>query len=79
MATLHRHSEGSVIYVKGAPEALLEFCSQQQHDAGAEPLDAAFWRREVDKLARQGKGLGDLRLTAVKRGVEAGDLGQARP
>jgi calcium-translocating P-type ATPase len=47
MATLHRgRDDGTVLYVKGAPEALLPRCVE---------VDAARVRREVDRLADAGQ------------------------
>lgn len=56
MATLHHHqSDGSaVILMKGAPEAVLERCSQQLQADGEQPLDADYWQQAVDQLARSG-------------------------
>lgn len=41
MTTLHTTPEGAVAYSKGAPEVILESCTQQQTDAGAKPLAGA--------------------------------------
>jgi len=61
MATLHHdHSGHGVIYLKGAPERLLEMCSQQRTADGDQPLDADFWRRQATDLAAHG-----LRLLAI--------------
>jgi magnesium-transporting ATPase (P-type)/nucleotide-binding universal stress UspA family protein len=60
MATLHHDHEGQgVIYVKGAPERILEMCDRQ---AGPEetPLDPAYWRRAAADAAAHG-----LRLLAI--------------
>ncbi|MDA7087235.1 HAD-IC family P-type ATPase [Pseudomonas sp. SA3-5] len=61
MATLHHdHSGHGLIYLKGAPERLLEMCSQQRTADADQPLDADFWRRQVTDLAAHG-----LRLLAI--------------
>jgi magnesium-transporting ATPase (P-type) len=61
MATLHHdHSGHGLIYLKGAPERLLEMCSQQRAGDGDQPLDADFWRRQATDLAAHG-----LRLLAI--------------
>ncbi|MBN8443065.1 MAG: cation-transporting P-type ATPase [Thauera sp.] len=61
MATHHRDRDGaSWIYVKGAPERILELCDRQlQHD-GEHPLEADYWRRMATDTAAQG-----LRLLAI--------------
>jgi magnesium-transporting ATPase (P-type) len=57
MATLHRPQSGSArVFVKGAPEQLLTMCANQRTAAGsAEPLDAAYWTEQADRLASQGQ------------------------
>lgn len=55
MATLNRSPEGvSQIMLKGAPERLLDFCSQQLGDNGAEPLQRALWQEKINGLAERG-------------------------
>lgn len=55
MATLNRSPEGvSQIMLKGAPERLLGFCSQQLGDNGAEPLQTALWHEKINGLAERG-------------------------
>ncbi|MDO9316962.1 MAG: HAD-IC family P-type ATPase [Gammaproteobacteria bacterium] len=55
MATLNRSPEGvSQIMLKGAPERLLGFCSQQLGDNGAEPLQATLWHEKIIGLAERG-------------------------
>jgi magnesium-transporting ATPase (P-type) len=63
MATLHAN-EGNhhVIYVKGAPERVLELCSSEQHSHGVEPIDEEAWKERVSAIAARGQ-----RLLAVAR------------
>ncbi len=57
MATLHRDASGKqVIFVKGAPEVILEHCDRQAIDGeAAEPLDRDYFLQAADKLASQGE------------------------
>lgn len=57
MATLHHDHEGQgVIYVKGAPERLMEMCSQQFGSNGeVEPLDKDYWREQSERIASEGQ------------------------
>jgi len=56
MATLHHHHDGRRrVFVKGAPERILEMCSHQGDPAAAHPLDAARWTAAVDSLAARGE------------------------
>jgi magnesium-transporting ATPase (P-type) len=70
MATLHELDGEKVIYLKGAPEAVLERCSHERHLEGDKALDEAFWRKQIDRLAEQGKRVLAL---AVKEGVSGLD------
>ncbi|TVS00987.1 MAG: HAD family hydrolase [Rhodobacteraceae bacterium] len=63
MATLLKDSEGDhVIYVKGAPERLLEMCSKEQHGDEVRELDPDQWTDWADQIAKRGQ-----RLLAVAR------------
>ncbi len=56
MATLHHdHNGEGVIYIKGAPERLLELCSFQRTREKDEPLDMAFWQHAMHTLASKGQ------------------------
>src|SRR5262249_4141243 len=57
MATLHRSAEGAQwLFVKGAPEVILERCSLQQTAGGqGVPLDRQRFTKEADRLASQGE------------------------
>ncbi len=55
MATLNETPEGACIFIKGAPEAVIERCSQQLNSNGKEEkLDVDFARDEAHKLAEEG-------------------------
>ncbi|QEO15937.1 HAD-IC family P-type ATPase [Agromyces intestinalis] len=64
MATLDRDSaDGRAVHVKGAPDRLLaRSATQLAPDGTSEPLDAAFWSDEIDRLGAQG-----LRVLAAAR------------
>ena len=52
MATAH----GAVVFVKGAPDVMLGYCSRQQLDDGsAAPLDRAFWEKKNEEIASKGQ------------------------
>jgi magnesium-transporting ATPase (P-type) len=52
MATAH----GRVVFVKGAPDVVLNYCSQQQLDSGsAVAIDREFWIAKNDEIASKGK------------------------
>ncbi len=63
MATLHRGDDGTVIYVKGSVERLLDRCETMLDAAGNEaPLDRKAILEEVENMAAQG-----LRVLAFAR------------
>lgn len=57
MATLHHDHRGAgSIFVKGAPERLLEMCFwQRDAEGGQQRLDAAFWTARIDEIAAKGQ------------------------
>jgi magnesium-transporting ATPase (P-type) len=77
MATLHKSASGNgVLFVKGAPEVILEHCNRQQTKGEAASLDNAHFVQASDRLAAQGERV--LALAWLENpGVEAGSLGPA--
>jgi len=56
MATLHHsHAGAAFIFLKGAPERLLEMCTQQRMIDGDQPLDSDYWLTRVEEIAQQGQ------------------------
>src|SRR5579871_391022 len=78
MATLHASSAGQqALFVKGAPEVILEHCDRQQTASGqAAPLDRAHFMQASDQLAAQGERVLAL-AWRENPGVAAGSLGPA--
>jgi magnesium-transporting ATPase (P-type) len=81
MATLNRVPGGeSRIFLKGAPDRLLDRCPQQRGEGDSvEPLDRSFWEQQIEELSNQGLRV----LAAAAREVDDGkgdltleDLGQ---
>lgn len=71
MATLNRlpQGDGARIFMKGAPDRLLDRCTQQRGASGKlEPLDRAYWDGWIDTLGGQGLRV----LAAASRDAEAG-------
>jgi len=56
MATLHHsHSGEAFIFVKGAPERILEMCTLQRSLDGDVSLDKAYWLERIEALAARGQ------------------------
>ena len=68
MATLHHdHSRHACIFVKGAPEQIVQMCRQQfAHDGASEPLDADFWNESAEALAGEGQRVLAFALMPVR-------------
>ncbi len=56
MATLHHDHKGhGFIYVKGAPERILEMCSKQLNNGKEETLNHDYWDSKIHDLAKKGE------------------------
>ena len=61
MATLHHSdTEDAFIYLKGAPERVLEMCANQRctgenQTVDNEPLESSYWLGQIDQMAQQGQ------------------------
>ncbi|HEX8829023.1 MAG TPA: HAD-IC family P-type ATPase, partial [Xanthobacteraceae bacterium] len=78
MATLHKPTAGGeVLFVKGAPEVILDHCNRQQTANGqVASLDRAHFMQASDQLAAQGERV--LALAWLENpNVKAGSLGPA--
>ena len=61
MATLHHdHAGHGLIYLKGAPERVLELCRRQRQEGEDRTLDRETWHRAMEEAAAAG-----MRLLAV--------------
>lgn len=58
MATMHHdHAGHGIIYIKGAPERILEMCNRQCHFGDEQPLDATFWEEQMHEMGSRGERL----------------------
>lgn len=56
MATLHHSHQGDAcIYIKGAPEQVLERCAQQRIDNTEQPVNTHYWLQQIEKMAARGQ------------------------
>ncbi len=56
MATLHHsHTGDAFIFLKGAPERVLEMCAHQRAIDGDQPLDRKYWLTRIEEMAQQGQ------------------------
>ncbi|HCN70882.1 MAG TPA: carbonate dehydratase, partial [Pusillimonas sp.] len=55
MATHHLDAQKhSWIFVKGAPERILEMCAFQAYEDALQPIDPDYWRRQANDVAARG-------------------------
>jgi magnesium-transporting ATPase (P-type) len=58
MATLHHdHAGHGFVYIKGAPERILEMCSLQRVRGEDIPINLKYWETSMNELARRGQRL----------------------
>ena len=56
MATLHHDHDGSgFIYLKGAPERVIELCGRQRNRDADGAIDPAYWHRRIERMAAEGQ------------------------
>ncbi len=55
MASLHRHEQGAMLWLKGAPEQVLERCTRQLGAQGEVPLALADWEAQAAAAAARGQ------------------------
>ncbi len=66
MATLHHdHAGHAFIIVKGAPERILEACTEQRSDGQDIPLNIDSWHRRAEAMAARGQRLLAVAFKAV--------------
>lgn len=58
MATIHHdHAGHGFIYIKGAPERILEMCNHQRMRGEDSSLDKLYWEKQTENIARRGNRL----------------------
>jgi len=78
MATLHHDHKGDAfIFLKGAPEQLLEMCTYQRSLNGDQPLDKEYWLERIEALAGHGQrvlAIASKRADSKQEELEFSDL-----
>lgn len=68
MATLNEAPDGKrYIFLKGAPERVLQMCSRTRTSSGDEPTDSSAWSARIDAIAENGQRV----IAAAYREVSA--------
>ena len=67
MATLHHnHTGDAFIFLKGAPERVLEMCSHQRIVDGEQSLDKNYWLSRIEEMAQQGQRVLAIAVKSVR-------------
>jgi len=67
MATLHHsHRSEAFIFLKGAPERVLEMCARQKNLSGESALDKKYWLARIEEMAGQGQRVLAIAVKAVE-------------
>ncbi|MFN4016538.1 MAG: HAD-IC family P-type ATPase [Reyranella sp.] len=75
MATLNAcDGRGPVVFVKGAPERIVEMCAWAATQEGEALIDVDRWRREIERLGTEG-----LRVIAIARETMPEHAGEIAP
>jgi magnesium-transporting ATPase (P-type) len=78
MATLHHDHEGhAFIYLKGAPERVLQMCERARRSDGDAPLDREHWKGVMEAVASEGRRVLAVATKDVPKGthqLEFGDV-----
>jgi magnesium-transporting ATPase (P-type) len=68
MATLHHdHAGHGFVYLKGAPERVLEMCAHERRAGEDRPLERAAWQARIGRLAARGERVLAVAFRAVER------------
>ena len=72
MAVLHHnHASDGFIYVKGAPERILEMCALQRGPGQDSRLDTAYWSAKAEDIATRGQRVIAIATRTVNRSQTA--------
>ncbi|QGU00016.1 Cation-transporting ATPase [Candidatus Syntrophocurvum alkaliphilum] len=57
MATLNQDEDNNYIFLKGAPERIIDMCSKQLTQDGEQEIDHEYWKKQMESIASQGERL----------------------
>lgn len=69
MATLTVSGDANTIYIKGAPDRLLDMCVKERTNAGERDFDRAYWENKITELAQKGLRIIGAAYKAVGREI----------
>lgn len=69
MATLNELDGERYIFLKGAPEKLMELCENEKTNDGTQKLQNNFWNQEIERQANEGRRLIGAAFKKVDKSV----------
>lgn len=76
MATLNQDSQGNrYIFIKGAPETVIDRCSDERTEDGKRPIDRDYWHHHIREIASNGQRT--LAVAARKVSPDTTEIGFA--
>lgn len=69
MATLNDLDDGQYIFMKGAPERLMEACEKELAKDGVQQLQKDFWNKEIDRQANEGRRVIGAAFKKIENGM----------
>jgi len=55
MATLNKVDEEVFVFITGAPDRLVDFCTHQYTSKGTEKIDPSYWTEKMEQIAEKGQ------------------------
>lgn len=69
MATLVENADHNIIYIKGAPDRLLDMAEKEKSKAGEQKFDRRYWESKITELAQKGQRIIGAAYKIVDKGV----------
>jgi P-type Ca2+ transporter type 2C len=70
MATLNDLDDGRYTFMKGAPEKLLEVCSNELGKDGVQQLQNDYWNKEIERQANEGRRVIGAAFKKIENGMD---------
>lgn len=68
MATLNKVEDDVFVFMSGAPERVMDFCTQQYTADGGKELDIDFWEKRIEEVAAKGQRMLGLAYSKTDSG-----------
>lgn len=55
MATLNQIEDEAYVFISGAPDRLIQFCTHEYTESGKKEIDTAYWEKKIEEVAGKGQ------------------------